>query len=132
MRNGVPRVFHSDQGSTFEGEEFQKFCREWGIQFSDNSAKHPRGNAIAEAHVKKIKHVLSTAANDDEMTKAILAMMQTPVAPGQPSPMQLHMGGNMRDELHPAVERYEGSWSETGSNRRQKKKAGGSTVGLGR
>ncbi len=112
MRNGVPEVLHTDQGSTFESAEFQEFCKEWSIRFSDNSAKHPRGNAIAEAHVKKVKRILMTAANDDELAKAMLSMMQTPLAPGQPSPTELHLGRRVRDELNVRVRKYEGQWPE--------------------
>ncbi len=112
IRNGVPQLFHADQGSAFEAREFQEFCEKWGIKFSDNSPKYPRGNGIAEAHVKKAKHILATAADDDELAMALLAMMQTPVAMGSPSPAQLHMGRNMRDALHPQVNKEERGWEE--------------------
>jgi hypothetical protein len=112
IRNGVPRTFHADQGSAFEAKEFQEFCAKWGTKFSDNSPKYPRGNGIAEAHVKKAKHILATAADDDELAMALLAMMQTPMTMGGPSPAQLHMGRNMRDALHPQVNREERGWEE--------------------
>jgi transposase InsO family protein len=102
-RNGVPKNFHSDQGSAFESTEFQEFCDRWGITRTTNSPKYPRGNGLAEAHVKKAKHILTTVANDDELAQALLALMQTPVAPGKPSPAQLHLGRNHRDEMHPQV-----------------------------
>jgi transposase InsO family protein len=107
MRNGVPERFHTDQGSTFELREFQEFCREWGIMFSDNNAKNPQGNAIAEAHVKKVKHVIMTAKDDDDLAHAMLVMMQTLVAPGQPSPTELHLGGRVCDEMHPEVRKFD-------------------------
>jgi hypothetical protein len=109
-RHGVPRRFHADQGSTFESAEFKEFCAKWGIQFTDNSPKHSQGNAIAEAHVKKVKHILSTVETDDELARALLALMQTPVTIGGPSPAQLHYGRNLRNNLHPRVEKNEGSW----------------------
>jgi transposase InsO family protein len=111
-RNGVPRVFHSDQGSTFMAGEFRAFCKAWGIQVTEGSAKHPRGNAIAETYVKKIKRILRTARDDDDLAKAILALRQTPLAPGRPSPAQLHLGRNLRDELHTRVEKFDGDWRE--------------------
>ncbi len=112
IRNGVPKRFHSDQGSTFEAEEFQNFCRRWGIEFTDNSPKYSRGNAIAEAHVKKAKHLLSTAVDEDDLARGLIALMQTPVAPGRPSPAQLHLGRNVRNALHPEVKRNDHPWEE--------------------
>jgi hypothetical protein len=111
-RNGVPRGFHSDLGSTYESAEFQAFCRKWGIEFSDSSPKHSQGNAIAEAHVKKVKHLLATAGDEDELTRGLLALMQTPVAPGCPSPAQMHYGRNLRDDLHPNVKKETRLWSD--------------------
>ncbi len=112
MRNGVPRQFHSDQGSAFTAAEFADFAREWGIRVTQGSAKHPRGNAVAEAHVKKIKKILRTARDDDDLAKALLAMHQTPLALGRPTPAQLHLGRNLRDELHPKVVQTQVEWEE--------------------
>ncbi len=111
-KHGVPRRFHSDQGSTFMAAEFREFCEAWGIKATEGSAKHPRGNAIAEAQVKKIKRILRTAENDDDLAKALIALHQTPLAPGRPSPAQLHMGRNLRDELHPQVQQSAVSWED--------------------
>jgi transposase InsO family protein len=111
-RHGVPRQFHSDQGSAFISVEFREFCKKWGIKATTGSAKHPRGNAIAEASVKKVKKLLRTAKDDDELAMALLAFHQTPVAPGRPSPAQLHYGRNLRDELHPKVQQANIGWTE--------------------
>jgi hypothetical protein len=112
MRHGVPRQFHSDQGSAFVAAEFKEFAKGWGITVTQGSAKHPRGNAVAEAHVKKIKKILRTARDDDDLTKALIAMHQTPLAPGRPTPAQLHLGRNLRDELHPKVKQERVEWEE--------------------
>jgi hypothetical protein len=109
-RNGVPKRIHADQGSTYEAGEFQQFCQKWGISFTDSSPKHSQGNAIAEAHVKKAKHLLTTATDEDELARGLIALMQTPVAPGMPSPAQLHFGRNLRDELRPKVEQEKREW----------------------
>ncbi len=87
-RNGVPRRFHSDQGSAFTAAEFRDFCAKWGIMVTTGSAKHPRGNAVAEASVKKVKKILRTARDEDELAMALLAMHQTPIAP-DPGPAAL-------------------------------------------
>lgn len=111
-RNGIPRQFHSDQGSPFMAAEFRRFCQEWGIKATEGSAKHPRGNAIAEAYVKKLKRALSTAKDDDDLMRALLAMRQTPVAPGRPSPAELHLGRTLRGELTAKVEQTVVDWAE--------------------
>jgi hypothetical protein len=59
-----------------------------------------------------MKHVIMTAKDDDDLARAMLAMMQTPIAPGQPSPSELHLGRRVRDEMHPDVRKFEGSWLE--------------------
>ncbi len=111
-RNGIPRVFTSDQGSAFRSQEFEKFCDEFGIKRVDGSAKHERGNAHAEAAVKKIKKLLTRCGNEDELVKAILAWHQTEVAPGRPSPAQIHLGRNLRDELNWNVQQAQVQWEE--------------------
>jgi transposase InsO family protein len=111
-RNGIPRVFHSDQGSAFVSTEFRKFCSDWGIKATEGSAKHPRGNAIAEAYVKKLKHVLRTARDDDDVAKALLAMRMTPIAPGRPSPAELHLGRTLRGEWTQKVNQATVDWKD--------------------
>jgi hypothetical protein len=111
-RNGVPRVFTSDQGSAYTSHEFENFCKEMGIRRVDGSAKHERGNAHAEASVKKVKKLLARCRSEDEVMKAILAWHQTPIAPGRPSPAQIHLGRNVRDELHWNVQQACVQWGE--------------------
>jgi transposase InsO family protein len=111
-RNGIPRVFTSDQGSAYTSGEFKEFCVKNGITRKDGSAKHERGNAHAEAAVKKIKKLLNRCANEDELMSAILAWHQTEMAPGRPSPAQVHLGRNLRDDLHWNVQQALVQWSE--------------------
>ncbi len=111
-RNGVPRVFTSDQGAAFTSQEFQIFCDKFGIKRMDGSAKHERGNAHAEAAVKKIKKLLTRCKDEDELVKAILAWHQTEVAPGRPSPAQIHLGRNLRDDLNWNVEQAQVQWED--------------------
>jgi transposase InsO family protein len=111
-RNGIPRVFTSDQGSAFTSNKFQEFCRKYGIKRADGSAKHERGNAHAEAAVKKIKKLLMRCKDEDELVRAMLAWHQTELAAGRPSPAQIHLGRNLRDELNWNVEQKTIQWEE--------------------
>jgi hypothetical protein len=119
-RNGVPRVFTSDKGSAYRSHEFAEFCKEMGIKRADGSAKHERGNAHAEASVKKIKKLLARCRSEDEVMKAILAWHQAPIAPRRPSPAQIHLGRNVRDELHWNVQQACVQWSEVRSWKEEK------------
>ncbi len=122
MRQGVPRKIHADQGTAYHSAEFSEFCKKWGIRLVLSSPKHPQGNAIAEATVKKIKHVFKGAQNEDEMIRAVLAMNQTPVASGRPSPAEIHFGRNLRDELHEKVCQSTGDWKEVKEWKEAKKR----------
>ncbi len=111
-RNGVPRVFTSDQGSAFTSVEFEDFCKKYGIRRADGTAKHERGNAHAEAAVKKVKKMLMRCHDEDELARAIIAWHQTSLAPGRPSPAQIHLGRNVRDELHWNVQQAQVQWED--------------------
>jgi hypothetical protein len=112
MRQGIPRQVHADQGSTYNAQEYKEFCVKWGVNLTMGSPKHPKGNSIAEAMVKKIKHVLKGASDEDEIVQAFLALNQTPLAPGRPSPAELHFGRNLRDEMHGKVVQCQNDWTQ--------------------
>jgi hypothetical protein len=62
--------------------------------------------------VKKIKRAIQSATTEDELAKAIIAIHQTPVAIGRPSPAQLHFGRNLRDEIHDQILPATCDWKE--------------------
>jgi hypothetical protein len=111
-RNGIPRVFTSDQGSAYTSKEFNDFCVKMGIKRVDGSAKHERGNAHAEAAVKKVKKLLGRCRSEDELVTAILAWHQTEMTPGRATPAQIHLGRNLRDELHWNVQQACVQWKD--------------------
>jgi transposase InsO family protein len=112
MRQGIPRTIQADQGTAYHSREFKEFCEKYGINLVLSSPKHSQGNAVAEATVKKIKHLFKGAQDEDELTCAVLAMNQTPVTSGRPSPAEIHFGRNLRDELHDTVRQTEVTWAE--------------------
>jgi hypothetical protein len=121
LRHGIPRRIHSDQGSAYMAEEFKEFCKKWGVEIVTASAKHSQGNAIAESAVKKIKRAIKSAETEDELVQALLAIQQTPLAMGRPSPAQLHFGRNLRDEIHDKVQRADVEWPEVQAFKEQRK-----------
>jgi hypothetical protein len=112
MRQGIPRKIQADQGSTYNSNEFKRFCEKWGIQLVLSSPKHEQGNAIAEAYVKKLKRLFVGSKDEDELVSAFLAMNQTPMGPGRPSPAEIHLGRNVRDELHGKISQAQVEWEE--------------------
>jgi hypothetical protein len=111
-RNGIPRIFYSDKGSAYESFEFKSFCNDWGVELITCSGEYPQGNGTAEAAVKRVKKWLSGAKNEDELSKAILAWHQTPLVDGRPTPAQIHLGRNVRDELIQRVEPCKIPWED--------------------
>ncbi len=111
-RNGVPRVLYADKGSSYDSFEFKKFCEDWGIKLITCSGEYPQGNGTAEAAVKRVKKWILGAENESDLTKAILAWHQTPIASGRPTPAQIHLGRNLRDEIQTRVEQNNVCWDD--------------------
>jgi hypothetical protein len=126
-RNGVPRVLYSDKGSAYDSYQFREFCDEWGIQLITCSGEYPQGNGTAEAAVKRVKKWILSAENESDLTRAILAWHQTPISTGRPTPAQLHLGQNVRDEVQTRVEPCSISWDDVRLWRTAVKKANAQT-----
>ncbi len=77
-----------------------------------SSPKHEQGNAMAEAFVKKIKRLFEGSRDEDELVAAFLAMNQTPMGVGRPSPAEVHLGRNVRDEMHGKISQAQVDWEE--------------------
>jgi hypothetical protein len=111
-RNGIPQILYADKGSAYESLEFRSFCKRWGIKLIMCSGKYPQGNGTAEAAVKRVTNWLKSATNEDKITKAIIAWHQTPTSMGRPTPAELHLGRNVRDEITTCVEQCKLDWSD--------------------
>ncbi len=111
-RNGIPRRLYSDQGSSYASKEFEDFCEEWGIELITCSGEYPKGNGTAESAVKRVKKWLKSSENAADLAKATLAWHQTPIAPGRPTPAQLHLGRNLRDEVTLQVSKTDVDWKQ--------------------
>lgn len=112
MRNGIPRTLRADQGSCFVSSEFSSWAHGMGTQIKTSSPRHPKGNSLAELAVKRVKKVIRTAKNSDDLTLSLLALNQTPIGQNQPSPAQIHFGRNLRDQLNLTVRKNELVWEE--------------------
>ncbi len=111
-RNGIPRVLTADQGSAYTSGELKEFAETMEMQIRVGSVKYSQGNAHAEAAVKRVKKWLKRCNSEDELCLAILSWHQTPVAPGRPSPAEIHLGRNVRDGLTWRVEQSMVEWKD--------------------
>ena len=57
-RYGVPQKIITDNGTQFESEEFQDFCKRFKIQKSFSAVAHPQANGQVEAVNKIIKSTI--------------------------------------------------------------------------
>ena len=57
-RYGVPQKIITDNGTQFESEEFQNFCKKFKIQKSFSAVAHPQANGQVEAVNKIIKSTI--------------------------------------------------------------------------
>ena len=60
-RTAVPDVIWSDQGPQFTSGILKKFLQSWGVRHIMSSPKHPQSNGKAEAAVKSMKNIISSA-----------------------------------------------------------------------
>ncbi len=111
-RNGFPRLLVYDVQGSFVSYEFQSFCDRWGIKHVHCTPEHHQGNGLAESAVKRFKKWLACSKSDEDLCVSMLQWAQTPIAPGRPSPAQIHFGRNLHDELHNRVEQSSVPWQE--------------------
>jgi hypothetical protein len=126
-QNGVPRILYSDKGSAYDSLEFRTFCKDWNIELVTCSGEYPQGNGTAESAVKRVKKWLSGANSEDELARAILAWHQTPITDGRPTPAQIHLGRNVRDELSTQVSPCTIPWKEVHLWRKAQKQSNAKT-----
>ncbi len=101
-----------DAQGAYVSQEFADFCAQWAIKGIFCSPEHHQSNGLAESAVKRFKKWLSRSTSDQDLALAILSWVQTPIAIGRPSPAQLHMGRNLRDDLNAQVVQYQHAWED--------------------
>ena len=102
---GVPLEISSDGGPEYKSREFENFLQRWGVRHRLSSAHHAASNGRAEVAVKAVKRALreNTDADgnvdNDRVTRALLAMRNTPDRDTGNSPAMLLLGRPLRDTL---------------------------------
>jgi transposase InsO family protein len=99
---GWPQRLGSDGGPQFR-HEFEEWCSANNITFELSSARNPASNGLAEAAVKRVKHLLEKTDGPSSFSRAMLALRNTPMANGRMSPAQALFKQDMRVPDLPTV-----------------------------
>ena len=90
---GVPAVVMTDNGPPFNGEEFQRFAREFNFKHQTSSPHFHQSNGFIEAMVKKVKAAYKkTDRSPNAQARALLQLRDTPIAKDLPSPAEILHG----------------------------------------
>lgn len=98
-RHGIPKIVRTDNGPQFDSNEFKKFSKCYGFQWTSSSPHYPQSNGLAESGVKTMKRILKKC---DDPFLGLLAYRNTPLGCGY-SPAQLLNGRRLR-EIIPTTE----------------------------
>ena len=99
-RYGIPQVIMSDNGRQFVSAEFERFCREWGIEHVTSSPYHSRSNGMAESAVKAAKRlIMKTNRDSTDLCDALLELRNTPRQGSGLSPAQAMFGRRTRSNV---------------------------------
>ena len=89
---GVPKEIVSDNGPQFR-TEYDNFCRNWEIQHTLCSPRHPRSNGYIERQIRYIKPIIKKSIESGgDIDRALLNVRATPLDSVLPSPGELMFG----------------------------------------
>jgi hypothetical protein len=89
---GVPEEIRSDNGPQYAGENFRRFCKEWGIDHTTSSPHYPQSNGFIERQIRWLKPILKKCmASGQNVNMALMNIRATPTSSGIPSPAELLM-----------------------------------------
>ena len=78
-RYGIPDEMIVDSGSQYTSDEFQQFCKEWGIKLTLTPPHHHQANGKAESAVKSAKRLLrKTKRTGEDPYLALCTHRNTP------------------------------------------------------
>ena len=110
---GVPREIVSDNGPQF-GNEYDKFCSDWGIKHTTSSPHFPQSNGFIERQIKYIKPLTKKCIKSGgDLHTAMLHIRATPLGINIPSPAELLFGRPISTDL-PSATSMKQSWEEYG------------------
>lgn len=89
---GAPRETVSDNGPQFLSK-YDDFCKDWGIQHTTSSPRHPQSNGFIERQIRYIKPIIKKCLKSNgDISLALLNVRATPLDATLPSPAELMFG----------------------------------------
>jgi len=92
---GWPLNLGSDGGPQVR-QDFEEWCAANSILFELSSAMNPTSNGLAEAGVKRVTHLLDKVDGPSSFFRGLLALRNTPMANGRPSPARAFLSRDLR------------------------------------
>ena len=119
-RFGVPQMLISENGRQFVSVEFERFCRDWGIEHRTSSPYHSRSNGMAESAVKVAKTLIrKTTLGDCDVYEATGTSNTSRQGSGL-SPAQMMFGRGIRSHVPCANAHLLPARSDAAPERRQR------------
>ena len=88
--NGIPEVFHTENGPQFANVFFTEFETDWKFDHNTSSPRNPRSNGQAEAAIKPVKGLLTHAkCFGQDPYLALLAYHSMPINAHLHSPVEM-------------------------------------------
>ena len=81
-RRGYPKMFVSDNGKTFKGNQLRKYNAKNGIKWHFNLSKSPWWGGLFERLIRSVKRCLIKGIGHKKMNYEELLTMLTEVSPG--------------------------------------------------
>ena len=86
---GLPERIISDNGPCFKSEKFRCFCDQLDVGHVTSSPYHHQSNGRAERAIATVEQILKKNTSDTDITKALIAYLDTPISGTLPSPAEL-------------------------------------------
>ena len=90
-RFGLPDRIITDNGPCFRSEKFESFCNELGTHHDTTSPHYHQSNGRVERAIQTVRKIFSKTENDVQVTHALNAYHDTPIAADLPSPAELFL-----------------------------------------
>ena len=85
---GLPERIICDNGPCFKSEKFRCFCDQLDVGHVTSSPYHHQSNGRAEREIAIVEQILKKSASDTDITKTLIAYLDTPISGTLPSPAE--------------------------------------------